>query len=300
MANEIRSTNSFLNDQVKYSMGSNYAKIARLSDKVTSGKNARNYADLVGSTSIEGYVSNKEVKQSLDSKILNNTNLVHKLSEIDRVERSMLDVVTDSLRLCQKARDPGVAGAVDIVGLTQNQLRKIELLLNSSFQGQKLFAGGKTDVAETVNDLTSNSNIVVGVITPNYYNGDDYILKYAISRDRVLEYGVNANNPIFQNFIAAHNYLINGDTDNALNLLQQAKVDLGTLIIDNGSNSLAVEEQIETDKNSASALFEAIVNTEDTDILQAMTEMANLETQLKASFQLTTKISELSLTNYLR
>lgn len=300
MAVNFKSSDNLINEHIKTSMSENHSKILNLADKVSSGKVAKRYSDYVGTTSIEGLLSSKDIENTLQSKIVNNTTLNYKLNEIDRVHRSLINVLSDSLILCQRAGDPSVNQDLDIAGLARNQLEQIKLLLDSSFEGQKLFAGGKTDVATTIGDIANITNIVDGVITANYYEGDDYVQSSLIAKNRNLEYGINASNQAFQNFIAAHNYLISGDNDSARTLLWQSEKDIGSLLIDNGTNSLVVEEQIELDKNTVTALQEQISNIEDTDILESMTDMAKLEVQLKASFMLTNRIADLSLVNFLR
>lgn len=297
----FRTTTSFFNDKAKSTMSETQDKIGKLSQQITTGKYTDSYQDFADKLSIDNFISLKDTKSMLDSKIRNNNVLNSKMSEMERVVRYTFEtVVKDSLKLCMEMNNPATSNSIPVVALAKSQLSKIQSVLNTSFNGQKLFAGSKTDIQDVVGDIVNISNVIVGVTTANYYNGDQTILAENISSTQKLAYGITASDPAFQNLIAAHHYLIAGNNSAATTVLQQAKTGIADLLTQLGANNKSIDNQIDIDSDAVISLSTAISEIEDVDVTMLIPEITALELQLRASFMLTNRLSDLSLVNYLK
>jgi hypothetical protein len=300
MTIDFRRTTHLFNNLAKSNMNRMQTKLFKLSEQVEVGK-ITSYQDMAGKVQIDSLLSMKDLQVSLNSKIKNNELLGTKLQEMDRVLRGMLeDVMRDSLKLSMEANNPGITQYLPVQALAESQLSKIEALLNSSFGGQKLFAGSKTNINQAVSGIVTTTNIVNNIPTANYYNGDEVVLTDSISTTQNIAYGIKASDAAFQNFIAAHHYMIAGDQVNASSYLQIAKDQLSDLLIQVGVQSKSIEDQVYIDEKATLLLMEHISDAEDVDITLVFPQITLLETQLRAAFMLTNRLSELSLVNYLK
>jgi flagellin-like hook-associated protein FlgL len=297
---EFRAVNTFVSQKLKESIVQNNAKLAKVSNQISSGQIADNYTDIVGITSIEGFLNNKFQVATLDSKIRNNKDLIAKFNETERVLNSFTDLTRRSLKLLYQMRDPTVGDSLQAEPLIKTLLDEIKVLLNSSFQGQKIFAGFATGLSDVVGDIANVSNIVASMPSANYYLGDYGKLNNQISNERSVAYGVTAADIAFQNLIGAHHFMLDGDTSRALDTLNDAKKQIGSLITMIGVYDNAVSSQISIDEAKMGQLNLAISEVEDIDVVQKYLELTYLQTHLKASFSVANQLKDMSLVNYLR
>lgn len=297
----VRTSTSYVSDIAQRTMMSAKGDIATLSKQITTGKYSDSYLELGANTSIESLLSGKAVKEELSAKVKNNSLMQNKMAEMERVVRSLGEtIVKDSLKICMDANNPAIANTVPSASMAKQQLESIRGYLNASFNGEKIFAGSKTSVTDVVGDIVNNTNIVAGQETANYYNGDSQIRTEKISRTQDMAYGITADDSAIQRLIAAHHHIINGRADIAVDMLNQVKTELGAMVTILGEQSKAVSNQVEQDNKSMLKLDEAIGAAEDVDITDLLPKLSALEVQLKASFLLTSRVSELSLLHYLR
>ncbi len=300
MDTEFRTTNNFVASKLSSSISTNQGKLSKISNQISSGQIADNYTDIVGLTSIEGFLDNKFSESVLESKIRNNTMLLSKLGETERVLNSFSDLTMRSLKLLYQMRDPTAAPSINSEPLVKNMLDEIKVLLNASFQGQKLFAGFATGIANVVGDIVNNTNIIASVPTANYYLGDYGVSKELISGDRNISYSITAADQAFQNLIAAHHLMLSGDTSRALDIINIAKVEIGGLVTMTGTHNIAVQNQIGIDNAKLQQLKLEISEVEDVDIMKKYMELLYLQNQLKASFSIANQLKDMSLVNYIR
>ncbi len=304
MAINFRTTTCFFNDKAKSTMNEAQGKIFKLSQQIETGKYTDSYLDFADKLSVSSFLNLKDTKCILETKIRNNNILNLKLNEMERVIRYMIeDVINGSLKICMQMNNPTVAGTLPVEVLAKEQLSKIQGLLNTSFNGQKLFAGAKTNVQEVVGDIVNISNVNnmdLCDISANYYNGSQAKCNENISSTQQLVYGITADDPAFKGLIAAHHLMISGNSNEALNLLQQTKVSAANLLMKIGNNGNSVKNQIEIDTQALLSIDANICEIEDVDITEIMPQITALEAQLKASFMLTNRLAELSLVNYLK
>lgn len=298
---ELRTSFGVLNDKARESVKSAQHNLLLVTNQVTSGKQADNYTDLLETTPLEPLFNAKDLQANYQHKIQGNSLLLRKLSAMEGAVRNLTEkIIPESIVLCMRAQDPATSGTFDSTALTKNQLSSIKNALEATFNNQKLFAGSHTQTTQTLGDIINVSNILGGQATANYYHGNDYLATEYISENQKLSYGVTADNTAFAKLIAAHHYLLAGDYNNAMSNLTAAKVECGNIVSVLGNNSKLVTTQISADEQSNMQLTESISNMEDVDVMEALTHLYNLQTQVKASFMLTTKLNELSIVNYMK
>jgi len=296
-----RVVQSYITESALSSLSNSTKELEGVQRQISSGKISDSYIDLSQSAPIDALLISKENLSSLQSKVSNNQGLSKKLKQTENVLRSMSEkVIQSSINILLQAKNPSNEGAVPVAQLAKHQLEVIENLLNTSYNGQLLFAGSKSYQDKAVENLSTQSNIAGGTYNANYYLGDNLQQSEKISRSTTLEYGISADNDTFKEFIAAHHAMIAGDLDEANDLLQGVRSKLGTLISNIGTNALAVENQIDIDNNNSLNLQDAIADKENVDFLEAMTKLSMIESQIKASFILANRISDLSIVNYIR
>lgn len=297
----IRTSTQYAYEMTRRSMKTAKSDIDTLSKQMTSGKYSDSYMELGNNTNVEGLLNSKSVKSTLDTQVKNNQMLQGKMLEMERVVRALSEeVVKNSLKLCMDANNPGISSNLPIASMAKDQMESIRGYLNAAYNGEKLFAGSKTAVTDVVGDIANNTNIIGNTITTNYYNGDGEIRAEKISSTNTLSYGITAEHPAIQNLIAAHNYILLGNTSVAVDMLQQVKADLGNMVTMIGEKSKTISNEISIANKAITNLDESISNAEDVDMTDLMPKFNAILAQLKGTYLLTHQISMLSIVDYLR
>jgi flagellar hook-associated protein 3 FlgL len=197
----------------------------------------------------------------------------------------------------------------------QQVLAQVGGYLNTQDGSDYVFAGNKTTVppVDTSHLPPENLNTSVGGSPPSgYYQGDNGIAQATVDNNVTLTYGIDANNPAFEQFIRTLNFLAtsppfnqNNPTDvanvnKATQLLNQSVTQLQTL---QGTVSLQqgqLANQLSTHQNAQSLAKSTISSIEQIDPATAITELDTLQTQLQASYQTIGILQQLSLVNYIK
>jgi flagellar hook-associated protein 3 FlgL len=198
------------------------------------------------------------------------------------------------------------ANANDLTRAARAGLDSIQGSLNSRDGSLFIFGGSKTDSAP-VSDLNAASNYVNGIVTANYYNGDDYRFKVGVNSTLNVEYGVTAADDAFKNLIAAFNLGKqvesggNGKTnlENASNLLDRAIDGLINIRATLGANQEITNQAVEMQQRTSDTLKKTLGEINSPDIVGLSIEISSLQASLTATFQNFTSIARLKLTDYI-
>ena len=187
--------------------------------------------------------------------------------------------------------------------------------LNTQDGSDYVFAGNKTTVppVDTSHLPAGNLNASVGGAPPSgYYQGDNGIAQATVDNNVTLTYGIDANNPAFEQFIRILNFLATSppfnqnsptdvaNVDKATQLLNQSVTQLQTL-----QGSVALQQgqlanQLSTHQTALSLAKSTISSVEQIDPATAITQLDTLQTQLQASYQTIGILQQLSLVNYIK
>ena len=198
----------------------------------------------------------------------------------------------------------------------QQVLNQVAGYLNTQDGSNYVFAGNKNttppvNIAGLPNpgSLTTNS----ASAPPNgYYQGDNGVAQATVDNNVTMTYGVDANNPAFEQFIRVLNFLANSPPFNQANPTDAANVSLATQMLNQTVTQLQtlqgtvalqqgqLSNQLTSHQNAQSLAKESISNIQQVDPATAITQLDTLQTQLQASYQTVGILQQLSLVNYIK
>lgn len=196
----------------------------------------------------------------------------------------------------------------DLRNAAQTRLNQIVGNLNTQLAGRYLFAGAVTETAPV--DLTGYGGQVFVLPGPStsdftYYQGDTYIQNVEAADGFNVNYGVRANNTAFEQIIRAYDLIITNPTDpdtlqEALRVIQIGLDELTVLQAATSQDAQTLQGQIDANEEDLLLLTEQIADLTNVDLAEATTKLKQLETQLEASYAVTTDLLNLSLVDFIR
>jgi flagellar hook-associated protein 3 FlgL len=219
---------------------------------------------------------------------------------------SVTDILTQ-LRSQLSAASTGSSTEVNsVIGSAQQMLEQMGSLMNTQYDGQYVFAGGKTNSAPV--DLTSFSTGTGSTTTADssYYNGDDEIASVRVAADETVSYGVTADNSAFEEvmrvlkFVANSTTLSSSDITSALDLASTALDDTAAVQakLSGAASSIETASARQTDyKSYAETLSNDLTSV---DVAAVTAQLSTYQTQLTASYSALGKILSLNLSSYLK
>lgn len=219
---------------------------------------------------------------------------------------SMTDILTQ-LRSQLSAASTGSSTETDsVIATAQQMLQEMGSLMNTQYDGQYVFAGGKTDTAPV--DLTSFSSGTGSITTTDtsYYEGDDEIASVRVASDETVSYGVTADNSAFEEvmrvlkFVAGSTTLSSSDISSALDLAGTALDDTAAVQarLSNAASSIETASARQADyKSYAETLSNDLTGV---DVAAITAQLSTYQAQLTASYSALAKILSLNLASYLK
>lgn len=182
-------------------------------------------------------------------------------------------------------------------------LDSIRGALNSKDGANFLFGGSKT-TTEPVTNLTYATSMDSTTPTANYYTGDDFKQAVDVSSSLRVEYGVTASDDAFKNLIGAINLAktaesTNGNYTDTGTLLNSAIEDLISLQARIGDNARIFDSSLDYNTKAKTTFEQKYSEVNEPDIVQLTIETSQLQATLEASFSAFSRISQLSLINFL-
>lgn len=198
----------------------------------------------------------------------------------------------------------------------QQVLSQVAGYLNTQDGSMYVFSGNMTSTPSVNPGSLPNPGSLtssVGVAPPNgYYQGDNGVAQATIDNNVTMSYGITANNPAFEQFIRVLNFLATSPPFNQSNSSDVANVNQATQMLNQtvtqlqtlqGTVSLQqgqLSNTLTTHQQSLTLAKSSISNIEQVDPASAITQLNTLQTQLQASYQTMSIISQLSLVNYVK
>jgi flagellar hook-associated protein 3 FlgL len=193
-----------------------------------------------------------------------------------------------------------------VISSAQQMLEQMGSLMNTQYDGQYVFAGGKTDTAPV--DLTSFSSGTGSTTTADtsYYNGDDEIASVRVAADNTVSYGVTADNSAFEEvmrvlkFVANSTSLSSSDISSALNLASTALDDTAAVQAKLSSSASSIESA-STQQTDYKSYAESLSNDlTGVDVAAITAQLSTYQAQLTASYSAMSKILSMNLASYLK
>ncbi len=277
--------------------------------QIASGKVAQQYSTISADSSqlvnVERAVARTEQF---------NRNIDQALTRLSIMESSvgiMVDRAIEVLSIISSAMSGQNISDVPLQEFAATFLAEAESLLNTQHEDRFLFAGAQTDSpAVDLADVTYTPQAgLPGVFTAdfNYYQGDT--LQLAVRSDETFEttYGITADEPAFEEMLRALAYMDYAganldDTvlEEAYSLMKSAVDGLSDIRGRIGASSKVLESAKDGHEDYLTYTTNLVSTLEDVDVAEATTRLAQDEVQLQGSYLSLSRISELSLLQYLR
>lgn len=180
--------------------------------------------------------------------------------------------------------------------------------LNSNLADRFLFAGSNTNTAPV--DLTGFGGQTYTAPGPSvadatYYQGNNYIMTVEATEGFNINYGLTADNPAFEQIIRAFDLVITtpNDTDTlfeAYRLMESGYADIAVLRSSLSQRASTMELQLNSHLEDLNLIDNQIVDIREINAAEVSVNLAQLETQLEASFSVTADLINLSLVDFIR
>lgn len=216
----------------------------------------------------------------------------------------MIDLLTafqsEAVSMDETLTDDGRATLVDSASST---LDRLVSLMNTQWSGRYLFSGSAVDTAPVdVSSLTSQT--APSTADTSYYQGDDTVASVRVSDDRVVSYGVTADDSAFEKAIRALAMVAGGATDEdslaeAAELADAAISGLTNVQAGLSLDAETLEGAVSDHEDYQSFVTNLVDDLTSVDVAQVAADMSSYQTQLEAAFSAIGKVQSLSLADYL-
>lgn len=278
-------------------------RIREVEAQISSGKKSQDY---IGIARDANRLLVTEIQLGRVTQYIENNNRARQRLEVmDQSVGAMADVASDLRTLLLQATSDNAGTDVPIAERAQDLLDIVVRELNAKLDGRFLFSGSRTQTPPVANPVPDPA--IVGVPDATYYQGDGIELTVRADDELTQAYGITGDRAGFQQLIGALKAAIAGDVNNApglfdtaIDLAASAITELTTYRAEIGS-SLKTLENVNARHEDFSLFVEGVISgVEDVDVTLAVTQLAQQQTIIEASFVTLSRIAGLSLTNYLR
>lgn len=298
-------------------------KVYDLQIQASSGKVASEYAGL--GADVHRLVSLEGATTRTTQYKTNNEIVDHRLEAMETSVSQIYDTVTEFRTLLINALNANNAQEMGIAEEAQNYKDEITKLLNIEQDGRYLFSGSRTDTPPV--DQTGWTPPVWPLVPPltqytnEYYQGDQVTLSIDADVNQTVSYGVTADEDAFEYVLRAMHYieisgtgidtatmetalaLVNAalgtSTGDAILGVPQPARDLADIRTGIGISRRALENANKNHEDFLLYTQQGISDIENVDAAQVISELSANQTQLESSYMVISKLSQMSLMNYL-
>lgn len=283
--------------------------VAERQIEIASGKRAQQYSSIAADSS--QLVNIERAVARTDQFTRNIDQALTRLGIMESSVATLVQRATEVLAIMSSAISGENINDVPLQEFAATFLSEAESLLNTQHEDRYLFAGSRTDSpAIDLTDPTYTPQAgLPGVFTADfdYFQGDT--LQLSVRADETFEtvYGITADETAFEEMLRALSYMDYAGANLDVTVLQQAfsmmksAVDgLSDIRGRIGASSKVLEATKDGHQDYLTYSTNLVSTLEDVDVAEATTRLAQDEVQLKASYLSLSRISELSLLQYLR
>lgn len=240
--------------------------------------------------------------------IENNKLVDQRLQIMESSIAQIFEVLTNFKTLLVNGLNANNADDLAMRDQAQSMLDEVTALLNVQDDGRYLFAGTRTDTAP-VNQSALPPTYVIPSADGDaigYYQGDNTQLSVRADVDFTVNYGVSAGERGFERAIRAlHSVVIGtpGDRagmEHALSVVSSALSDVSDIRTRVGASRAALENVNKRLDEFTLYSEKTMSDIENVDITKVITQMNADQVAIEAAFTTLARLSQLSLTNFLR
>lgn len=302
MVSRISTSNSHL--VTIDSLNRRQSSLAEMQKQISSGVKYDSFAGVALDGETRRVIGFESAVNRIETFQRNNKVMQVRLETMDKSVENILDVNKDVIAAITQERSANKE-TVPLAQILKGALQRIEDQLNVTSSGRFLFSGSQTD-QKPISSLQT-SNLDGTTPTDNYYQGDAVDLSQKISNDVTIQYNVRANDPVFQKLIGAIHRAIAAEANNddaglaaAFDLANDAQTELTGMRSTIGTNLKNIEE-VETDNQNFRTYYKnTLGEVTGTDVAETSIQLSLDQAILTASFQAFSRISSLTLGEYLR
>lgn len=288
----------------------NQAKLVTSQEQISSGKKASTYSGL--GRDISPLLGAKTVKSQTSTYLDTTNSVLDKLNFNDMY----LGNLYDQAKSMNQSMMQGLSA--DSFSAFQDTLQQtfdtVVNTLNAQVGGVYIFGGTRSDTKPvtvsslsdlvalpTASDAFANNDVKPSARVDNGVTVDYGMLASDVGKDimaslkRIAEFQVSASGPLDGNLTAAQRTFIQGELTN----IKQAMQGITQSQVENGIRTNKMTELRDRHESAGVVLDTFISKTEDVDISKAVTDLQQGQTALQASLQVMSKLSQLSLLNYI-
>ncbi len=266
---------------------------------IATGKRAQRYSELAGDTG--PLLHARDSQRRAAAFVSTNTTTRDRIATMDTAIGNVADIAERARTLLIQRLDPSLGTNVPLDSEVDSMLQEVAAQLNKRLGDRYLFAGSRTDTAPVELPATVNGPADVTDI----YRGDDVRLAVRAAEAVEISYGIPATDAfdligVLATLKEAH---VAGDTTRlqaSVDSLGDAISTLSGLRGELGARGTRIETITETHRANAAYLAETVSRIEDTDLASAMTSLAKDQAAIEAAYLTISRISSLSLADYLR
>lgn len=301
----MRISTSFLNNSLVNNMQASNANLSKFSAQITSGNKTNDLSEIASQAG--QLLSLKDVSKQSQVFIGNMQAATSRLQATEQSLNNLNDLMVQAASLYTQANNENSAETRATLAPTAEQLlESFYSITQTKFDGRYLFSGQDSSKSPLSGTPTATS-FPGNPVPTTYYQGDSAKTSTITGPGTVETYGVLASNSGFANMKAGLEALWYGlennsttDIEAAISTLETAQVEISNMVGEVGGQTANFKGKIERLEANDTFLKERIDEIEKVDVTEAMTMFTQEQATLQASMAVLTRISSLSLLDFLR
>lgn len=285
------------------------SRIADLQNQVASGQKSLDYRGIARNSDrlITMEASVVRVSQYVEDNAL----VERRLGTMETSVAQIFELMSEYKSVLINALNVDNANDLDLNNRATQMLAQVQALLNAEEDGRYLFAGTRTDTPP-VNTSAMPASYTIPTSDADVTN-DDYFVgntnKFTLRADDNfnIQYNIDASEQGFQRTVRALDVLVKAPLTNdrptlehALGLVSNALNDLADIRTRVGTTRKTITEVNARHDDFTLFTEQNINDIQNVDIAEAVTRMQGAQVTLEASFLTISRLSQITLLNFLR
>ena len=282
-------------------------QLAEATQQQSSGQKSNSYSGVSDSSYLIATLSAEISESSAYADIAEN--IQSRVEVYYSTLNDMVDLIGDMTADISAALSTGADNAYGINDSASAALETLASLLNMQYEGRYIYAGSATDSAPVSVDSADYPPMTSPTTTDtSYYSGNSDIASAKVADGTMIEYGITADNDVFEQTLRAFNLAANASTNPVdENSLQEA----AELLQSAASGIAELQNQVSYTQDKLSNIVDMhtdfqltaeamVIDLGEVDLAAAVITIETLSSQLEASYSITSQLADMSLFDYLR
>lgn len=284
-------------------------RMQELQIQLSTGQKAMRYSGIAKDSA--QLVNLESTRMRTDQYLSGNNTVNLRLQTMELSVAKTFDVATELKTLLVNAINGSNASDLPLNLTATNMMEEVARVLNTKLGDRYLFSGTATSTAPV--DLNDTDFVPpIGVYPTSadtsYYQGNSTRVSTRVADDFDVAWGVTADEEGFEQLIRALHLTASATTSppdtnrlqEALSLVNQAVDNIPTIRSRIGANQKSIDNVNESHADLNLYVDETITDIKAVDIPLTVTKLTNDELVLQASFMTVSRLSQLTLTSFLR